>query len=73
MGSNLRAGSLCAEYRAPDADSTRDMMSDGVTSDCVRGSDCGDKEDAVTDLVARTDDDMRPAEEAGDGGGVCVE
>lgn len=33
MGSNLRACSLCAEYLAPDADSTRDMISDGVTSD----------------------------------------
>ena len=33
MGSNLRACSLCAEYFAPDADSTRDMISDGVTSD----------------------------------------
>lgn len=36
MGSNLRACSLCVEYLAPDADSTRDMISDGVTSDFLR-------------------------------------
>ena len=36
MGSNLRACSLCAEYLAPDADSTRDMIRDGVTSDFRR-------------------------------------
>ena len=35
MGSNLRACSLCAVYRAPEADSTRDVMRDGVTSDFV--------------------------------------
>ena len=33
MGSNLPACSLCAEYLAPKADSTRDMIRDGVTSD----------------------------------------
>ena len=32
-GSNLPACSLCAEYLAPKADSTRDMIRDGVTSD----------------------------------------
>lgn len=36
MGSNLRVCSLCAEYLAPDADSTRDMIRDGVTSDFFR-------------------------------------
>lgn len=38
MGSYLRGASLCAEYLAPEAASTRDMIKDGVTSDCAAAS-----------------------------------
>ena len=72
MGSNLRACSLCAVYRAPEADSTRDVMRDGVTSDFVGPTQVAMREyiGCVTNLIACADDDMRSAEEAGNGRGV---
>lgn len=71
MGSNLRACSLCAEYLAPDADSTRDMIRDGVTSDFWHV--ISDQRDVgrmqkMTDLVARVDHYVGSAKEASDGG-----
>lgn len=75
MGSNLRASSLCAEYFAPDADSTRDMMSDGAISHFLHAnSDQRDETrmERMTDLVACVDHDVGSAEEAGNGGRMCM-
>ncbi len=76
MGSNLRACSLCAEYLAPDADSTRDMMRDGVTSALLHVT--SDQKDVIliqrmTDLIACVDHDVGSAEKTADDGRMHME
>lgn len=74
IGSNLRACSLCAEYFAPDAASTRFIMSAGATSDCGN-TEINDVRlfRRGTNLVASTDHNMRTAEELRNSAGVSVE
>ena len=51
-------------------------MRDGVTSDFLRAGPpqitTVEEVESVTDLIARADDDMRSAEEAGNSRGVCM-
>lgn len=80
MGSARRGASRCAEYFAPEAASTLDMITDGATSACgcdpARSRSAGEEEErrgGGAHLVAGVDDDVCAPKEVRDGGGVRVE